>query len=139
MLELLDAARLNLQEESELEGRCRVRSLQANDLGAYLYPWFGCNIQREAAFLVFHKPTGSQRRFALMEPEDKRSLFFLGGMYFSDEKPRGYSSDYTSEPSQDERNRDAIGLVYRIAPQHYLVAFAPNALGYELYELQTGR
>lgn len=137
VLRLLDAPRLPLAEGEPRDGRCRVRSLQVNDLAAYQYPWFACAIRLEAGRRVFDKPTGSQRRFALLEREDAHSLFFLGGMYFTDEMPRGYSSEYTDDPDTQTRNRDSIGLLFKHDRDHFIVAFAPNALGFELYELTT--
>jgi len=137
MLRLLDMPRLPVADGEPRDGRCRVRSLQANELGAYQYPWFACELWQEAGHQVFHKPTGSQRRFALLEREDADSLFFLGGMYFTDEMVRGYSSDYTADPDQATRNRDSIGLLFKRDTGHYFIAFAPNALGFELYELTT--
>jgi hypothetical protein len=139
MLSLLDAARLNMAGDEELLGNCRVRSFQANALGAYQYPWFGCEIYREQGLLAFHKPTGSQRRFAWMEGWDTQRLLFLGGMYFEGEMPRGYSSEYSDAPGPDEFTRDSVAWVFRLAPQEYLVAFTPRDSGFELYELRTGR
>ncbi len=137
MLRLLDAPRPPLEDGEPRDGRCRVRSLQANEHGAYLYPWFACSLWQEAGRQVFHKPTGSQRRFALLEREDADRLFFLGGMYFSDEEPRGYSSSYTTDPDPATRNRDSIGWLFKRDHGQYIVAFAPNALGFELYEMTT--
>ena len=139
MLALLDAPRPPLGALDDIDGRCRVRSLQADALGAYAYPYFDCEIHAEGEFIAFHKPTGSQRRFGLMEREEGERLFFIGGSYYTDEMPRGYSSEYAPDPDADALDRDAHGLVFRLAPRRYLFAFAPKGERFELYEVLTSR
>lgn len=136
---LLDVPRLPIDHDQEPVGRCRVRSLQVDRLGAYAYPWFDCELSAEARAIVFHKPTGSQRRFGLLGRLDPERYLFIGAMYFSGETPRGYSSESSDEPSPLERERDVVGHLFRIDPGHYVIAFAAKSGRHELYDLKLTR
>ena len=140
MLALLDAPRELIHEDEELNGGCRVRSLQANRLGAYRYPWFDCELYPEERAIVFHKPTGSQRRLGLIGRTEPDRFLFVGGMYFTDELPRGYSGYRTHEPDQDDLSRDSVGVLFRLGDDHYFIGFVPRPGGqHELYELSLRR
>ncbi len=140
MLALLDAPRELIHEDEELNGACRVRSLQANRLGAYRYPWFDCRLYPEARAIVFEKPTGSQRRLGLVGRTEPERFLFVGGMYFTDELPRGYSGYRTHEPDQDDLARDSVGVLFKLGDDRYFIGFVPRPGGqHELYELGLRR
>lgn len=140
MLALLDAPRKPILNDEELDGPCRVRSLQANWHGAYQYPWFDCILHPEARAIVFHKPTGSQRRLGLIGRRESDRFLFVGALYFTDEQPGAYSSDHTHEPSADEQSRDSVGTLFKLGTNHFLIGFVPRPGGHhELYELTLRR
>ncbi len=140
MLGLLGLPRLPLAEPEDLdqalEGRWRVRSLQASAGGCIAYPFFQCTIQREARVLVFHKHTGSQRRFGVLVPDGEDRLLFEGSSYYGyEDGPRGYSASL-DEPTDEDRQRDSVGYFYRIGEQRYLGVFLRTPFGVELYEIR---
>lgn len=140
MLALLDAPREHIDDDEELNGACRVRSLQANRLGAYRYPWFDCRMYPEARAIVFEKPTGSQRRLGLVGRTEPDRFLFVGGMYFTDELPRGYSGYRTHEPDPDDLARDSVGTLFKLGKGRYLIGFVPRPGGqHELYEVTLRR
>jgi|GEM_PF-2069316 len=147
MLALMEATRKAIPSRDELAGKWKVRSLQANDLGAYAYPYFPCDLIAEGPKgLVLNKDKGSQRRVGLLihdeATEDAEadeslppSLLFLGGSYYSDEPPRGYSALMGDPDTAMGTERDSVGFLYALSPTRLMLIFAPLNARSEIYEL----
>ena len=140
ILALLDIKAQPIADRLALAGPCKVRSLQANDLGAYVYPFFKCEFRREGPNgLQFRKETGSQRRLGVILEEGDLGdgLLFVGGSYYDYTSPRPYSGfDRLDNPgSNPDRSTDSVGLLTRIGKNRYMMLFAPKEGRGELYEI----
>jgi len=63
----------------------------------------------------FAKVDGSQRPVGIIYPDDDRRMIFLGAMMLGDEsRPLPYGRD---------TERDMVGIVERVAPQRWRIAF----------------
>ena len=97
---------------------CRVIKVGAKSQGLldYIaYPAFDCRIGVENGVLSFAKLTGSQRPIGLILPDTERRSIFLGTLQLGDERlALQYGRD---------QERDMAGLVERIAPQRWRIAF----------------
>jgi len=97
---------------------CRTIKLgraQRSMLDYVVYPAFRCRIAREAGRLHFTKLTGSQRQAGTIFPDNGRRMIFLGTLMLGDEtRALRYGRD---------RERDLIGLVERIGPDRWRIAF----------------
>lgn len=133
---LLDAPRLEIGSEADLHGPCRVRSLQVDWLGAFVYPFFDCSITVNGEEAEFHKPTGSQRRFGMIGRETPDRMLFVGGSYYQGELSRGYSD---ADATPEDVERDALGYLFKIDPGHYVLVFAAKGGRHELYDLRVSR
>jgi len=120
----------------ELEGAWRMRSLQATDYGAFIYQYFPARIYPEGQAMVFDKDSGSQRHRGLMAQLDAESVFFVGALYYGYEGPRIYSAMTPGEATDEQRAFDAVAEIYKIGENHFLMAFAPNANRFRLYEIR---
>jgi hypothetical protein len=79
------------------------------------YPAFRCRIRRAAGRLHFTKLTGSQRQAGTIFPDNGRRMIFLGTLMLGDEtRALRYGRD---------RERDLIGLVERVGPDRWRIAF----------------
>lgn len=135
---LINAPRQVIPKLDELVGNWQVRSLQAGPLGAYVYPFFKCHIkaQGKSQVLLFDKPTGSQRRSGQLARIDGKHLLFVGASYYGYEgSPRKYSTLLPS-PTDEDRERDSIGQLYKISKDRYFIVFPEDAENFELYELK---
>ncbi|WP_404400307.1 DUF4893 domain-containing protein [Pelagibacterium halotolerans] len=134
---LLDAERVPIVDEAGLLGDWKVRSMQVDDLGAFVYSWFPARVFREARALVFDKDSGSQRHRGLMalEPEH-RYYFFAGALYYGYEQERMYSAHMGEDAPNANRAMDAIARVYKLGSDHFMMAFAPDEGRYRLYEIR---
>lgn len=140
ILALLDMTTQPITDRLALAGLCKVRSLQANDLGAYVYPFFKCEFRREGpGGLQFRKETGSQRRLGLILEEGDLGdgLLFVGGRYYDYTSPRPYSGfDRLDNPgSSPDRSTDSVGAFYKIGKNRYMMLFAPRDGRGEIYEI----
>lgn len=80
-----------------------------------VYPAYRCRIAREGARLHFTKLTGSQRQAGTIFPDNGRRMIFLGTLMLGDEtRALRYGRD---------RERDLIGVVERIGPSRWRIAF----------------
>lgn len=133
---LIDAAPRAI-EPARLAGRWRVRSIQASDLGIFVYPYFDAVIEPQGDGLRFRKTTGSQRRSGWLFARGDRGdeYVFLGGRTMNDAPPVGYSAD---EPdAAGPRETDTVGVLYPLSPdQAVLLLDADREGGFELYELR---
>ncbi len=140
VIRLLDMKREPMPIPSTFVGKWQVRSIQGSNLGVYAYPFFSCEIRREGAKgIAFQKHSGSQRRVGVLLPYSADSLLFLGGSYYEDDKPQGYSNlrggkGTGSDAGQEDR--DSVGQLYQLAPGHLLMIFAPISGRGEIYELK---
>ncbi len=137
---LLDMEPQPIADRLALAGPCKVRSLQANDLGAYVYPFFKCEFRREGSGgLQFRKETGSQRRLGVILEEGDLGdgLLFVGGSYYDYTSPRPYSGfDRLDNPgSKPDRSTDSVGALYKIGKDRYMMLFAPKGGRGEIYEI----
>lgn len=134
--ELIDRPRVKFDSRAELSGQWRVRSMQADDLGAYVYDWFPARIFTEAQALVFDKYSGSQRHRGLMAQIDEDRVFFAGALYYGYEEPRMYSGHMDQGAANADRDFDTTALIYKVGPDHFLMAFAPKDGRHRLYEIK---
>ncbi|MCD7058726.1 DUF4893 domain-containing protein [Pelagibacterium xiamenense] len=134
---LLDADRLPIADDAEFLGNWRVRSMQVDDLGAFVYSWFPARVFREARALVFDKDSGSQRHRGLMALEpNHRFYLFAGALYYGYEEERFYSAHMGEDAPNADRDMDAVARVYKLGPEHFMMAFAPDDGRYRLYEIR---
>lgn len=131
---LVASERQPLAKDAALTGAWRVRSLQAGGLGAYVYPYFRCKITTEGRALVFHKNTGSQRKFGLMARAEEGHGLFVGATYYDYEKVRRYST-HLDEAGEEDLKRDEVGHLYQLGKNHLILAFAALDGRWELLEL----
>jgi len=83
------------------------------------YPAFRCRVSQRDGRLHFTKLTGSQRPAGTIFPDNGRRMIFLGTMVLGDE---GQALRYSRD-----RERDLIGIVERIGPARWRIAFPrPN-------------
>lgn len=121
---------------SELEGEWRMRSLQATELGAFIYQYFPARIYPEAQALIFDKNSGSQRHRGMLAQRDDMTVFFVGALYYGDEAPRLYSTMTSGEITPEQREFDAVAEINKIGENHFVMAFAPEDGGrFRLYEI----
>jgi hypothetical protein len=131
---LLDAPRGLLGLPERYAGAWRVRSLQANARGVYVYRWFTLSMVQEGAALRLHKDTGSQRMFGVLYRDLDERLVFLGASYIPPQRPAHHSALHDN-PAQADRSRDVRGAMVPIGPRRMLLIFEPGRHGVELYEL----
>ncbi|HYN46928.1 MAG TPA: DUF4893 domain-containing protein [Allosphingosinicella sp.] len=97
---------------------CRTIKLGTprRDLLDYVaYPAFRCRIALVGRRLHFTKLTGSQRPVGILFPDNGRRMVFLGTLMLSDEtRALRYGRD---------RERDLVGIVERLAPDRWRIAF----------------
>jgi hypothetical protein len=97
---------------------CRTIKLgraQRSTLDYVAYPPFRCRIARESGRLHFTKLTGSQRQAGTIFPDNGRRMIFLGTLMLGDEtRALRYGRD---------RERDLIGVVERVGPNRWRIAF----------------
>lgn len=97
---------------------CRVIKMGAQTKGLmdYIaYPYFTCRISMLEGRLHLAKLNGSQRPVGDIFPDEGRRMIFLGAMTLGDEaRPLPYGRD---------GERDMIGIVERVAPQRWRIAF----------------
>lgn len=135
MFALLDAKRISAGRDLDLLGNCRIRSLQADRLGAYGYPFFKCRIFPEGRAILLRKESGSQRIFGHMTREGDRRYLFAGSAYVYDQPGATYSG-FEDNPSQARRKGDVVGHLYRLAPRRYLLVLAPKNGRFEIFEIR---
>lgn len=135
ILALVDAPRLALGPEDALVGNWQVRSLQADGLGAYTYPYFPARIYVEGQALVFDKASGSQRHRGMMARASAEAMFFAGALYYAYQSPRLHSAMMAPEADVDP-DQDELAMLYRLGEDHYLMAFAPRNERYRFYEMR---
>ncbi len=97
---------------------CRVIKMGAQTKGLmdYIaYPYFTCRVAMQEGRLHFTKLNGSQRPIGDIFPDEGRRMIFLGAMTLGDEtRPLPYGRD---------GERDMVGIVERVAPQRWRIAF----------------
>ena len=135
MLAVLAKSRVAIPSSEELVGNWQVRSLQTGLYGAYTYPFFKCRIGMEGKELVFHKSTGSQRRKGTLVREDEKSFLFVGGAYVEGD-PVGKYYGAKDNPTEEQKNNNSVGYLYKLGRGHYLMIFAPSGPNGEMYELK---
>jgi hypothetical protein len=135
MLAVLATPRVPIASSEELVGNWRVRSLQTGQYGAYTYPFFKCGISIEGKDLVFHKATGSQRRKGTLVREDETRYLFIGGAYVEGD-PVGKYYGVKDNPTEEQRNLNSVGYLYKLGKGHYLMIFAPEGANGEMYEMK---
>lgn len=96
---------------------CRtVKVGSQNDLLPFVaYPAFRCRIGNDNGRLTFTRLNGSQRPVGRLYPDLERRLVFLGTMQLGDER-RAYQYGVDAD-------RDMIGLLERIGPNRWRLAF----------------
>lgn len=79
------------------------------------YPNFRCRVRMRGGRLEFVKLTGSQRPAGFFFPDNSRRMIFLGTLSLGDERRAlRYGRD---------RERDLIGLLERVGPRRWRIAF----------------
>jgi hypothetical protein len=128
--------RMDFESDDELIGNWRVRSLQSDALGAYVYNWFPARIYREAQALVFDKHSGSQRHRGLMARASDDTVFFAGALYYDYQTPRLHSAfmDQTAAREVDPE-LDATALIHKLGPDHFLMVFDHEPNRFRFYEI----
>lgn len=137
LAELLDAPTQVIRPES-LSGRWRLRSIQTNSLGVYVYPYFRADIELDAQGLRLRKAAGSQRRLGHLYPVEDApdSLVFLGGLTMNDSPQRFYSRSAKSA-ADGPLDSDSAGVLQALGPDHLLLILdAASGEGFELYEMR---
>ncbi|KKC25704.1 hypothetical protein WP12_12665 [Sphingomonas sp. SRS2] len=98
--------------------RCRTFKLGAQTKGLLdyvAYPPFTCRVTTADGRLRLAKIDGSQRPVGDIFPDEGRRMIFLGAMTLGDEaRPRPYGRD---------AERDMAGIVERVAPDRWRIAF----------------
>jgi hypothetical protein len=101
---------------------CRTYKLGAASAGMLdfvAYPAFHCRIRMEGGRLRLTKLTGSQRPVGELFTDNGRRMVFLGTLVLGDEsRALRYGRD---------RERNLIGLVERVGPQRWRIAFPQPA------------
>lgn len=98
--------------------RCRTFKLGAKGgvtRGFIAYDWFECRVDQKGGAVRFAKTSGSQRTVGLIYPDGPSRAVFLGTLALGEE---GGTLAYGRDP-----NRDMAGLVERIGPQRWRIAF----------------
>jgi len=70
----------------------KVRSIQVEPYGIFLYDFFNCKFSMRNGTIFFQKTTGSQRKSGYIYRKDDKSAIFLGGWSVNDEPLTKYSS-----------------------------------------------
>jgi hypothetical protein len=115
------------------EYRCRTIKLGAKGKGnlAYVeYPAFRCRIgaAEGPGNMAFARIDGSQRPIGRLFPDHSRRMIFLGTLQLGDEKGSlRYGHD---------KDRDMIGLLERIGPNRWRIAFPAPAFESKLDVLE---
>lgn len=98
--------------------RCRTLKLGANGTavrGFTTYPWFECEVAPDDGLVHFEKATGSQRPVGTIFKDGAGRGVFLGTLALGEEsRALAYGRDV---------NRDIAGLVERIGPTRWRIAF----------------
>ncbi|WP_411826873.1 DUF4893 domain-containing protein [Luteolibacter sp. AS25] len=135
---LLALPRLPLGDRLALAGKWKVRSLQVGNLGAYVYPFFPCEFRKVGKDgLLLLKDSGSQRRSGLVADDGKGNFVFIGGKYYSDEEPKGYSASQ-DEGTKVDTDRNSYGYLYRVGKNQLILIFGETTYGREMYEFKRG-
>ena len=93
----------------------KLGSPQRDLLDFVAYAAFRCRIRAEGGRLHFTKLTGSQRPIGMLFPDNGRRMVFLGTLMLGDEtRALRYGRD---------RERNLIGVVERIGPARWRIAF----------------
>lgn len=134
--ELVSGEALPLKR-SELAGSWRCRSLQVQNLGVFVYPYFKCRITDGPDGLRFEKISGSQRRSGLLFPDGDRRFVFLGGQTVNDDPTHPYSALMEGFDGEDPEatEMDTVGVLQKKAKGRFVMIFDATTEGYELYEL----
>ncbi|MGQ0800729.1 MAG: DUF4893 domain-containing protein [Pseudomarimonas sp.] len=123
----------------KLLGNWRVRSLQTNTLGAYLYGFFNAEISQRDEFLQLRKSSGSQRRLGLLYPvrDEPTTMVFLGASSVNEEPQVGYSRGYSGVNAPERLSSDSVGRFFQLGSDRLLLILDPQwGQGFELYELK---
>lgn len=67
---------------------------------------------------------------------DDETVFFVGALYYGYEAPRVYSAMSDGGATEEQRAFDAVAEIYKIAEDHYLMAFGNTDDRYRLYEIR---
>jgi hypothetical protein len=135
ILALADAPRIEMESDDELVGNWRVRSLQTDGLGAYVYSYFPARIYPEGQALVFDKDSGSQRHRGLMARATPGTVFFAGALYYGYQEPRLHSAHMAPGADADPAY-DALAMIYKLGPGHYLMAFDYDPQRFRFYDIR---
>lgn len=100
----------------------KVRSIQVEPYGIFLYDFFNCKFSMRNGTIFFQKTTGSQRKSGYIYRKDDKSAIFLGGWSVNDEPLTKYGSD-----------NSVIGSLYKISSQKLIMLFYYGN-SFELYE-----
>lgn len=109
--------------DRELLGIRRVRSIQVNDLGIFVYPFFDCRFTKQDGSVYFRKTAGSQRKNGTLYRKDATTLYFLGAWSICE--------DPTVEYGLDHSDRSLVGAMYKTGPSSYIMLFEG-----EIYEFR---
>ena len=97
---------------------CRVIKMGAQTKGLMnyvAYPYFTCRVSMLEGRVRLAKLSGSQRPVGDIFPDEGRRMIFLGALSLGDEsRPLPYGRD---------NERDMIGILERVAPQRWRIAF----------------
>ena len=97
---------------------CRVVKMGAQTGGMLdyvAYPAFTCRVTAAEGRLHFAKIDGSQRPVGDIYPDEGSRMIFLGAMTLSDE--------VRSQPYGRDAERDMAGIVERVGPHRWRIAF----------------
>lgn len=116
------------QEEQEisledLHGHHRVRSIQVNNSGIFIYPFFACRFTEKDGKPFFEKTAGSQRKSGFIYANKPTSMIFLGGWSVNDEPQTEYGS-----------LNSVAGTLYKINENKLIMLFVRPYRDFEIYE-----
>jgi hypothetical protein len=121
-----------------LLGDWRVRSLQGNSNGLYLYSFSKATIRTESSGLIFEKTSGSQHRMGrLYKDTATNRLIFLGGIYVNGDKPQAYSAGWGKVDAFSPNKTDTAGVLFKLNDKRMLMILDADDYDstFEVYEL----
>ncbi len=107
----------------DLHGHHRVRSIQVNNSGIFIYPFFACRFTEKDGKPFFEKTAGSQRKSGFIYANKPTYMIFLGGWSVNDEPQTEYGS-----------LNSVAGTLYKINENKLIMLFVRPYRDFEIYE-----
>ncbi len=120
---LVNSNKLSLKTE-ELFDFKKVKSIQGDRLGIFIYDYFSCKFVEKNNKIFFQKTTGSQRKSGYLYRKDDSSFVFLGGWSVNEDPLTSYKSD-----------KSQSGILYKISDNKLIMIFIESDKAYEIYDI----